>query len=56
MKELVDKLLEEMSEEEIRVLCNTPFESWVYWIGPSIIEELDRRKRARLPWWRRIGK
>jgi hypothetical protein len=57
MKDLVDKLLEKMTEAEIRTLCE-PHKSgsWINFACPAILAELDRRKRERLPWWRRIFK
>ncbi len=66
MKELVDKLLEQMTEEELRTIASAPMPSgFIDMAKAPILAELDYRRmlraakeaRARidrLPWWRRI--
>lgn len=53
--EIVDRLLAAgLTEDDIRLLCRTTLGGWIDLAGPMIDRELERRRRARLPWWRRI--
>lgn len=54
ISEMVDALLEKIPEDELRVLCAHHADGWIDFATPSILAELDRRQRARLPWWKRI--
>jgi hypothetical protein len=55
--EMVDGLLEYLTESEIRVLAK-PYTGGgrFNFMCPEIIAELDRRAAAKKPWWRRIFK
>lgn len=53
ISKMVDALLEKMTEDEIRAIADQ-HASDGYFGAKQIIAELDRRKRSRLPFWRRI--
>jgi hypothetical protein len=57
ISQMVDELLEYLTESEIRVLAK-PYTGGgrFNFMCPKIIAELDRRATAKNPWWRRIFK